>query len=289
MLTDLSQTILDGILFGLILAVLAVGLDLVFGLLRIVNFAYGDFLMAGLFAAYFGVASFGLPIVVAGILAVLPPLLLGVLLWLGLRPLEGNQELQMLATLAGGILLQEGGNLIFGARSRTIDSSFTDGTVTVAGLHATTYTVIAALACAVVAGYVVVATKRTRFGLSLRAFSSNETAAKLYGLDPRRIAFGAIVLSSVCIAVAATALLPSIYVSPTVGISYTLLAYIAVIIGGSGTVVGAIAGGVIVQLVLSVGTLWLPGTLANGVVVLILLVVLATRPAGLFGAVHRVA
>jgi branched-chain amino acid transport system permease protein len=286
---DIAQALTSGVLLGLVLAVLAVGLDLVFGVLRIVNFAYGDFLMVGLFAAYFSVGTLDLPIIVAGVVALVPILLMGLLLWIGVKPLHENQERQMLATLAVGILLQETGNLTLGARTRTVDSSFTDSTVSFAGVHVATFTLVAGIVCGVLAVAVFLITRRSRFGLYLRAFSANDTAARLYGVDQRTITLGAIALSSACLAAASVALLPTTYVSPTVGVSYTLLVYIAVIIGGGGTVVGAIAGGVLIQVVLSLGGLWLAGSLPDAVVVGGLLAVLATRPRGLFGGRQRVA
>lgn len=284
MIDSILQATADGLLVGLVLALFAVGLDLVFGILGIVNFAYGDFLMVVLFALFWGVATAGLPLLVAGVLTVLPALVLGLVLWGAMRPLAENQERQMLATLAFGILLQEAGNLVLGSQTRTLGSSFTSGTTAFLGVRVVTFTLIAGLACGALAVGVYVLTRRTRFGLQLRALAANDTAARLHGIDKRRVSVLTLGVSAVCISAAATALLPTLYVSPSVGISFTLLTYMAVIIGGSGTIVGAVVGAVIIELCRSIGGLWLSGSLPETVVVAILLIVLATRPQGLFGA-----
>jgi branched-chain amino acid transport system permease protein len=274
----------DGLLIGLVLALFAVGLDLVFGILGIVNFAYGDFLMVALFAVYWGASTAGQPLLVAGALAIVPAAILGLALWGAMKPLGENQERQMLATLAFGILLQEGGNLLIGSETRALGSSYTSGTVSFAGVNVVTHTLVAGLACGALAVGVFLVSRRTRFGLQLRALAANETAARLYGIDRRKVSAITIAISSICVAAAATSLLPTLYVSPSVGISFTLLTYMAVIIGGSGTIVGAVVGAIIIELCRSIGGLWLDAGLPETVVVGILLVVLATRPQGLFGA-----
>lgn len=288
MLIAILQVTVNGLLLAMIFAALAVGLDLIFGVLRIINFAYGDFLMIALFVVFFAVGAFQLPIALAGVLAVAGMLLVSFLFWLGVLPLGENQERQMLATFGIGILLQEVGNLVFGAQVRTLDSSLTSSTFRFGDVAVVQYTLVAALICAALVIAVLVVMRKSRFGLQLRAFAANEAASRLYGVDRRKIMLGALGISAACIGIAATSLLPTLYVSPTIGLNYTVLIYMMVIIGGTGSIVGAIVGAVIVELAMSVGSLWLPGSLPMNIVVIILLVILATRPQGLFGAKHAV-
>lgn len=284
MIDALFQAAINGLLLGLVLALFAVGLDLVFGLLGIVNFAYGDFLMVALFAVFYAATTLGQPIIVAGLLAVVPALLLSLALWLGVRPLGENQERHMLATLAFSILLVEAGNIFLGTEVRTLGSGIATDRTSFLGATVVTYTLVSGLVCGALGVGVFLLTRRTRFGLHLRALAANEMAAGLHGIDRRKVSVLTFAVSAVCIAAAATSLLPGLYVSPSVGISFTLLTYMAVIIGGSGTIVGAVVGAILIELARSVGGLWLSGALPETIVVGVLLVVLATRPQGLFGA-----
>ena len=264
-------------------ALLAVGLDLIFGILGIVNFAYGDFLMIAMFAVYFALVGLHTNLVVAGLLAIVPTCLFGILLWKGIIGIGKDQERQMLATLGLSTILINVGNLVLTPDPHTVSSTLTSSTLSFGGIHVVGEVLLGGLIMGALVVAIMLIVRRTIYGIRLRALAANEVAARLYGIDDRSILLLTILLSSLCLAAVAAVLLPNYSVSPTVGLDFTLIAYMAVILGGMGTIVGPALAGMLIGVVQTVGGLWLQGSLPQTLVALCFLLVVSFHPTGLFG------
>lgn len=287
---ELLQALADGLLLGGLYALLAAGLALIFGVMKIINFAQGAFLMMGMYAAYIGWASFGLgPFVVAIPIAAIM-LVFGGFVSVSLldRIPRGNQDAQLLLTLGVGLVIENLVLIQFGAQPQSINVSYSNQFYSVGGLFISQARLYSALAAVVVMLGLQFFLNRTWVGRALRATSDDVTAARGVGINVRRmdaIAFG----TGTALAGLAGALLASFYgMIPTVGQSFIIIMFVAVVLGGMGSIGGAIIGAVIIGLIQSFSVLIVPLELQSAVVFGVFILVLLYRPYGVFGARTRV-
>ncbi|PZW48051.1 amino acid/amide ABC transporter membrane protein 1 (HAAT family) [Humitalea rosea] len=304
---NILNALTAGILIGCIYGLMCVGLGLIFGVMRVVNFAQGDFLMLGMYAAYYLFTGWGLlnflgpyagpllaamlagPIVFAG----------GVLLHRfiisrvsGLRTtasLDEGHFGQLIVTLGVSLILQNGGLIVFGSSPRSvrtplsssawvIETPFYDSLIFLN--KARLLSSVVAIAVAIIL-YVML--ERTRLGRSLRAAADNPTAATYAGVDvdrAHRIAFG---LGSGITAVAGGLIATYISYSPFAGLDFVIIMYAGVVLGGMGSILGAFWGGLTVGFVQQFSGLILPPQLQNAAIFVVFLLILVLRPQGFFG------
>lgn len=296
-----------GILVGCIYGLMCVGLGLIFGVMRVVNFAQGDFLMLGMYTAYYLVTGWGLlaflgpyagpllaailagPVVFAGGLLLHRFLISRVS---GLRTtgsLDEGHFGQLIVTLGVSLVLQNGGLIVFGSTPRTVNTPMSSSAwvlethifdslvfLNKARLISSLLAIIAAIAL-----YFVL--ERTRLGRSLRAAADNPTAATYVGVDvdrAHRIAFG---LGSGITAVAGGLIATFLSYSPFVGLDFVIIMYAGVVLGGMGSILGAFWGGLTVGFVQQFSGLVLPPQLQNAAIFVVFLLILLLRPQGFFG------
>ncbi|HWX47739.1 MAG TPA: branched-chain amino acid ABC transporter permease [Roseomonas sp.] len=296
-----------GILVGCIYGLMCVGLGLIFGVMRVVNFAQGDFLMLGMYTAYYLVTGWGLlaflgpyagpllaailagPVVFAGGLLLHRFLISRVS---GLRTtgsLDEGHFGQLIVTLGVSLVLQNGGLIVFGSTPRTVNTPMSSSAwvlethifdslvfLNKARLISSLLAIIAAIAL-----YFVL--ERTRLGRSLRAAADNPTAATYVGVDvdrAHRIAFG---LGSGVTAVAGGLIATFLSYSPFVGLDFVIIMYAGVVLGGMGSILGAFWGGLTVGFVQQFSGLVLPPQLQNAAIFVVFLLILLLRPQGFFG------
>jgi branched-chain amino acid transport system permease protein len=285
----LSELIFQGLVRGSMYALMGIGLSLIFGILGVVNFAHGEFFMLGTYAMYFVNAALGLPFVAGVATAAVALFVVGVLveraLLEPLRRRAGRDWLldSFVLTIGLMVILQNLALLGFGSRRRGV-TSLVEGSIVI-GDVTITYERLAILALAVVmVGLLAAYIRFSATGMAIRATAQHPEAAQTLGIDINRIytvAFGI----GAALAGAAGALLISIFPAfPTVGYQPVLKSFAVVILGGLGSIPGAIAGGFVLGIVEAYAIFFMSAGWQSVITPLIIILVLVFRPQGLFTA-----
>lgn len=283
------QILASGLLMGLIYALIAVGLSLIFGLMDVVNFAHGEFLMVAMYA------MFGLVLWTALDPILLTPIVAALMFGFGafayftvvrfaMRARANKGMVQIFATFGLAVLIQGLAQTLFSPDFRSLPGAWLTGkTLNVGGVFLPWPQLFGCLVslAAFVGLYLLMS--RTDFGKALEATREDQGAVALVGIDRNKVFMYGWGLGAALIGLAGAVLSIFYYIHPQVGGTFAMIAYVTVALGGFGSVFGALAAGVIVGLVEAITTLILPASLkAIGVYMLYLAVVLV-RPAGLFG------
>lgn len=282
-MTLFVQQFVNGIALGSVYSLVALGLTLVYGVLKVPNFAHGALYMAGAYVAYVMLTSVGTPYVVAivvsmAVLAVLG----GAMEWLVFRRLEGRSPVHAMIAALGLLFFMEGtADVIFGADFRQVPTPF-DGVVTVMGVSITEQRllVIGAAVATMVALYLLL--KRTFVGMSIEAMAQDREGALLVGIDVRRVAMLTFAISGALAAVAGSLIAPLLLVFPNMGELIILKAFVIVILGGMGSVPGAIIGGYLLALAEVMAGTYVSFAFSELIAFALLVLVLVVRPTGLF-------
>lgn len=284
-INSLLQVMIDGILLGAVYAALGVSLTLVFGVLRIVTFCHGDFVMIALYGLLICSAKFGLDPYVSAPFVFFCMFGLAAALYKALiEPvMKADEHSQIVTTLALGLILQNLALLFFSADVQTIPS-FISGSVVRMGsvvvrVPSVTAAILAVLVCMILA-YVL---NRTALGRRVRATAQDRDAAALCGVEVGRIYLVAFCVGIGILGIVAALLAPTFYVSPSVGNSLSLTAFIIVVLGGLGNFSGAIVAGFIIGSLEAVGGLLTSGSMSFALTYGLFVIILLFRPQGLFG------
>jgi branched-subunit amino acid ABC-type transport system permease component len=272
----------NGLSFGVIFALIASGITLMWGIMDFINMAHGDLYMLGAYGVWLGlvigIGSFwlALPLAVAGVV------LIGLLLRLSvLRPIFDRPPLHtLLATYGVGLMLQQAVLAIFGPFSKEIALPVT-GLVTVGPLRYPAYRVVVIVIGIVLIAVVGVLIQRSTYGLWIRAVAQDRAMTAALGVPVPRVYTVVFALGSGLAAIGGVLAAPLFGVSPTMGGEVILLAFIVVMIGGLGNYLGSVVGGVLIGEVIALGAIWLQPTVAYLAALGLLLVLLLVRPAGL--------
>jgi len=281
----LLQTILSGVLIGLVYALVAVGLTLIFGVMDIVNFAHGEFLMLGMYASFWGFALWKLdPLFTLPFTALLLFGFGAALYRLVIRRITDAPMLSQIFTTFGLMILFRGlAQYAWSPDFRSVDQSVLAGKVAFSGLQFGLPQVVAALGAVATSGAVWWFLRSTRLGAALEATAADKEAAALMGIDAQKMFALAWGLGAACAGVAGALLSTTFPIFPEVGASFILFAFVLVALGGFGSVAGAFWAGILVGVVEVVGGfLWDPAYKLVLVLSLYLLVVWL-RPQGLMG------
>lgn len=284
-LLSLAQAITKGLLTGMVYGLMALGLSVIFGVMRVVNFAHGEMMVVGMYLAWMGFEY----LQVSPMLSL--PLIAVIFFGAGyalqravISPFIGRPEhQQFLLLLAIAILLVNLSLVIAGpdARGVQMDSQFDSYELGPFVFDAVR--VHAALAAVVIAGLLWLFFTRTRTGKSIRAAADNNLGALVVGLDVRRLYAFTFGVGAACVGAAGALMITIIPVTPFLAAEYTLLAFVIVIVGGLGSMTGALAGGLLIGVSEAVAGLLLQPSLKSMVSFGILILVLLLRPQGLFG------
>ena len=277
------QALVDGILLGGVYAVISIGLTLVFGVISIVNFAQGEFLMVGMFVAYFAWQSFGLDPLLGSLLSFAVAFALGVLVqkFLISRVLQAPPVAQIFLTVGLLIVMENLALILFGSQFRSVQTAYQMTAFRVGPLLLSAPYVLAFLVAAAAGMGLWWVLKKTWWGRAVRATAQDPMAARLAGIPTERmhqIAFG---LGVGMTALGGGIILPYLTASTTVGAQFSVLMFTAVVLGGLGSVLGAVVGGIAVGVIQSLSALVLPIQLQNLALFAVFIAVLAMRPEGL--------
>ncbi|WP_338664758.1 branched-chain amino acid ABC transporter permease [Pararoseomonas sp. SCSIO 73927] len=282
----IAEALVNGLLAGAAYALVALGLTLVYGVLHIVNFAHGALLTCAMFAAWGLHATFGLD----PYLAILPMAFaffgFGYALqrWVIGPSSHGEDGNTLLVTLGLSIILENALLALFRSDTRTLGTDAGFDVVELGPMLLSRPRLIGFAVALVTAGLLWALLSATDTGRAIRAVSKERLGAQLAGIDPRHIFAVTFGLGCACLAVAACLLLPTFYVNPRVGNAFVLVAFTIVVLGGMGSIPGALLGGLFIGVVESLGGLLLGESLGQLGIFLIFILVLLLRPTGLFGA-----
>ena len=285
-----AQQLVNGLTIGAIYALTAIGYSLIYGILRIVNFAHGDILMMGTFFALTLTRTMGLPYLIAFPLAALFTSLLGITIErVAYRPIRVADRLATLISAMGvSIALTNLAQIIFGTGTRPFRANFTVTSVRIGSvtlINVQFYMII--LMFLLMTGlYLLV--KRTKVGVAIRAASHSINNAKLMGINTNAIISLAFAISSALAAIAGIYI--GIYydaVFPVMGYSYGIKAFASAVLGGIGSLPGAMAGGFIIGVIESLGAAYISSGYRNAFAFGIMIVVLIVKPTGIMGKSTR--
>ena len=286
----LLQLLINGIVIGVIYALVAMGLSLIFGVLEIVNFAHGEFYMLGAMLAYFLAADTTLGYWPTIVIVTVVALCLGFVLYealLGRIHGEGFER-SILLTLGLSMVLQNGAVFLFTTTPKMIVSSLTYSNIAFGGLHLPVLRLYAlALGLAAFAALYLIL-HRTNVGRAMRGVAQNRDAALMVGIDPRAVSRLALAIGIGLSGLAGAALAPVYAVEPLMGVSFVFKAFAIIIIGGLGNISGAAVAAVALGVLESLMSGFLPLVLVDAFAFVAMIAILLFRPQGLFGRGVRV-
>jgi branched-chain amino acid transport system permease protein len=281
----LVPAVLNGLLTGAVYALVALGLTLIYGVLHIINFAHGALLTVAMFAAFFAYKLLGLDPYVAAI--GLTPLFfcLGyVLQRFVIGPAaHGEDRNILLVTLGLAVVIENALLYAFRADTRTINLRYAFDVVEIGPAFLALPRVIAFVVVIAVAIGLWLVMQWTDTGKAIRAVAKEKLGAELSGINVAHIYAVTFGLGTACLAIAACLLIPTYYVNPHVGNAFVLIAFTIVVLGGMGSVSGALVGGLFVGVVESLSGLYLGESLGQVGIFAMFILVLLVRPSGMFG------
>jgi branched-chain amino acid transport system permease protein len=279
------QAIVSGLLMGLIYALVAVGLSLIFGLMEIVNFAHGEFLMLAMFATFWLWSLAGLDPLVSLPLVALILGVAGVLVHFGIiRRLLGAPMLaQVCGTFGLAVALRAGAQFLWTPDFRSIANPLVAGRVEIGPIFIGEPQLVAGMICLATFGALWLFVTRTDTGLALQATAQDRQAAAVMGIATERMFALGWAVGLGCVGIAGSLLASFYYIFPDVGVNFALLAFVAVALGGFGSIPGSLVAGVLIGLVESLGGLLIDPSYKTLIVFGLYLGVVIVRPLGLFG------
>ena len=281
------QAVASGLILGSIYAVMTVGLTLIYGALRTLNMAHGTLTMIGGFVAWIAAVSFGLPSLIGAGAAFVVAFVLGIAIYrLAVAPLIGHRDFELvgfISTLAVAMIAQNLMLVVFGARNKPVDPLLAGSLPLPFQITVTWHQVLMAIIAIVVLLLLQLFLTRSRHGLAVVAVAQNLDAARLVGVDARRIYAATMGLSAGLAAIAGVLLAPIFFVSPNAGDVPLLKAIIVAIFGGLGSTRGTIVAAFAIGLVEAFASLYLGAKFALPVLFAVVFVALTIRPYGLFG------
>ena len=284
-LTIIGAAVINGILMGGIYTLVASGLTLIYGVLHIINFAHGSMLMVAMFGVFYLVTKLGVDPYLSLIVTMPSMFVMGYVLYkyfIG-KLSYGKDENILLITLGFSIVIENLALMFFSGDSQSISMSYSDKMFEVGPLLIGLPKVISFVAAMVMCALLGIFITRTDTGRAIRAVAKERMGARLVGIDVDKVFAISFGLGMATLGAAASLLMPIFYVSPTTGHVFVMVAFTVVVLGGMGSFLGAVVGGLIVGLTESFGGLYLGESLGQIGISLIFILILLFRPSGLFG------
>lgn len=283
----LAQAFVDGLSVSSILLIAALGLAITFGVMNIINLAHGEFIMIGAYTAYVVATMLEMPFFIALITAFIVTAVVGIIIErLVIRQLYGRPMETLLATVGISIALQQIIRLIFGPGGKSVSNPL-PGSITVGEIvipYFRLFIIVFAICLIIVTLFIMF---KTRFGTQLRTISQNRQMSECLGINTSKIDAYTFAFGSGLAGVAGAILAPMKTVAPTMGTEYLMDSFMAVVLGGVGSIIGTSVGSLLIgetqQILSTIST----DTLAKIVVFLLIIIVIRYRPEGLFRRERR--
>jgi branched-chain amino acid transport system permease protein len=285
MLEILAQAVVNGLLIGGIYALVSIGVTLIFGVVKIVNFAQGEFVMIGMYISFFMATRFGIDPLLSLFVSMPVLFVVGVLIqhFLIRRVLGLGDMPQIFLTFALSLLLINLALLTFTANYRTVETPYSELTIHLGPIYIAVAKLIAFAVAMLVSGALSVFLHATDLGKAMRAAAQNRDVAMLMGINPDRVFAIAVGVSLALAGAAGSLLMPFYPAYPLVGQVFVLMAFVAVVLGTLGNVTGALIASLMMGVAESLGVQFVGADSGLIVVFAMLLLTLALRPTGLFG------
>ncbi len=291
---DLSlfiQGVVVGLLMGGVISLVAVGLFLVFGVMKIINFAHGAFMMLGMYIGFFAYQYFKVDPYLSILLSIPLLFLLGILIQrILIRPVLNAPNInQLILTLGLMLFLENIAARAFGAQDRSVILSYGSSTFSFQGASVSLTRLGAALFSIGIYSLLYFFLKKTDTGKAIRAAADEKYAAQLVGINVHRINLLAFGIGSACVGAAGSVVLSFYPVSPYVGSSFLIAAFVTIVLGGETNLLGVFLSAMIIGLAdsLSQVILFLPASLSQAVSFTLLIIILLFKPTGIFGTLGR--
>jgi len=283
--------LINGLSLGSIYAIIALGYTMVYGIAKMLNFAHGDVIMIGAYIAFCGLQYWGIPPVLAILLAMVFCTVLGVTIeGFAYRPLRQATSLAVLITAIGmSYLLQNIALMIWGANPKSFPTTFINGSNFRLGqLNISSATLFTIAANVIIMVTLTLFTSRTKLGKAMRCVSEDRGAAELMGINVNRTISLTFAIGSALAAIAGVLLCSSYPIlQPTTGSMPGIKAFTAAVFGGIGSIPGAMLGGILLGVIEIFGKAYISTELGDAIVFAVLIIVLLVKPAGLLGKPMR--
>ncbi|WP_274969301.1 branched-chain amino acid ABC transporter permease [Lachnoanaerobaculum orale] len=286
MLINFIEQLINGLRTGSIYALIAIGYTMVYGIAKMINFAHGDIIMVGAYALYFSISVLGLPVPVALVITVIVCAVLGVVIEkVAYKPLRSAPPLAVLITAIGmSFFLQSASLLIFGSTPIPFQSVIQNVNISVGPVVISSITVVTLIVTAIAMILLTLFVNKTKMGSAMRAVSEDKGAAELMGINVNSTISLTFAIGSALAAVAGVLYICQYQsMKPTLGALPGIKAFVAAVLGGIGSIPGAMLGGILLGLIESVSKAYISTELADAIVFGVLIVVLLFRPSGLLG------
>jgi branched-chain amino acid transport system permease protein len=289
MLEVLAQAVINGLLIGGVYALVSIGVTLIFGVVKIVNFAQGEFVMIGMYISFFLASSFGVDPVLSLLISMPTLFAIGVLLqhFLIRRVLALGDMPQIFLTFALSLLLMNVALLLFTANYRTVQTAYSEMSFHIGPLYFAVAKLIAFVIAMLLSAILYIFLHGTDLGKAMRAAAQNREVAMLMGINPDRVFSVAVGVALALAGAAGSLLMPFYPAYPLVGQVFVLMAFVAVVLGTLGNVTGALIASLMMGVAESLGVQFVGADSGLIVVFVMLLLTLALRPNGLFGGWAR--
>lgn len=279
------QCIFEGLIIGSVLALISMGIALIWGVMNVISFSQGEFLMIGMYVTFFLNQKFGLDPILAIPFSMLVLFILGIIIYKTFisRALRGPVLSQRLVTFALSMVLVNGMLMLFTSEFRTIPNVMFSGTIDLGFLIISKEKLVPLIAALLITVGLFLFINKTKYGKAIRATAMNKDAAELVGIDTEfsfMLAFG---ISSAIAGAGGCVLSYYYYITPTIGTSFLLFGFIAVALGGFGSIFGAFIGGLLMGLVDVFAGAYFNTAFKYVAVCVLFILVVSFKPKGLFG------
>lgn len=285
-LHQLIQQLINGLSLGSIYALIALGYTMVYGIIKLINFAHGDIYMLGAYLGFFATSVFKMPFIPALITAMVGAAIAGMIIErFAYRPLRNAPRIAVLITAIGvSLFLEYGGMWLVSPQPRTFPAVFESQTYNIGGFIVNNQQIVILVVAVILMLVLTYVINRTKTGRAMRAVSFDADAARLMGIDVNRVISFTFGVGSAL--AAAAGVLVGIYynsIDPLMGIMPGLKAFVAAVLGGIGVIPGAMAGGVILGVIEALVSGFISSTFRDAAAFAILIIILLFKPSGLFG------
>jgi branched-chain amino acid transport system permease protein len=279
------QSLISGILIGGVYALIGIGLTIIFGVMRVINFAHGDILMIGMYMTYFLFTVFHVDPFVSIVFTIPLMFLYGAFLQKAFinRALNALPQNQILLTIGMGLVMSNTIMLAFTSDYKILSTTYSSSSVTIGGISISEPLVVSFAITVAITAALYWFLYRTDMGQAIRATAQDREAAQLMGINVKRMSIIAFGIGSALAGTAGALISPTYYIFPQVGSVFTLKAFVITVLGGMGSIVGATLGGVLIGIAESVGGVYIGSGWKDVIVFILFLLVLLFRPSGLLG------
>jgi branched-chain amino acid transport system permease protein len=284
-MTVFLQSVLSGILVGGVYALVGIGLTIIFGVMRVINFAHGELLMLGMYLSWIVFNALGIDPFVSIVLVAPALFLFGAFVQKAVinRVLNALPQNQILLTIGMGLVLSNTVMLVYTSDYRILTTRYSSSSYDLGGISVSQPLFFAFLITAAITTALYFFLLKTDTGQAIRATAQDRDAAQLMGINVGRVSVLAFGIGAALAGAAGALISPTYYIFPQVGGAFTLKAFVIVVLGGMGSVVGATLGGIIIGVTESLAAVYVAGGLKELVVFALFLALLLFKPSGLLG------